>query len=99
MANEDLERGGGMKNRGNNSNQPGYYSSTYYAESSESHWTSWLIPMFVVANIAVFVVVMYVNDCPKKNTRIEGACVAKFLGRFSFQPLRENPLFGPSSAT
>ncbi|KAJ9706615.1 hypothetical protein PVL29_001868 [Vitis rotundifolia] len=99
MANEDLERGGGMKNRGNNSQPPGYYSSTYYAEASETHWTSWLIPMFVVANIAVFLVVMYVNDCPKKNTGIEGACVAKFLGRFSFQPLRENPLFGPSSST
>ena len=99
MANEDLERGGGMKNRGNNGHPPGYYSSTYYAEASETHWTSWLIPMFVVANVAVFVVVMYVNDCPKKNTGIEGACVAKFLRRLSFQPLRENPLFGPSSST
>ncbi|RVX09088.1 RHOMBOID-like protein 3 [Vitis vinifera] len=53
MANEDLERGGGMKNRGNNGHPPGYYSSTYYAEASETHWTSWLIPMFVVANVAV----------------------------------------------
>ena len=81
-----------MNNRSNNSYLPGYYSS-------ESHWTSWLIYLFVVANIAVFVVVMYINDCPKKNTKIEGACVAKFLGRVSFQPLRENPLFGPSSST
>jgi len=29
-----------------------------------------------------------------------GACVARgFLHRFSFQPLSENPLLGPSSAT
>jgi hypothetical protein len=55
--------------------------------------------MFVVANIVVFIVVMYVNDCPKKNLGSERSCVAKFLGRFSFQPLKENPLFGPSSAT
>ncbi|XP_039034745.1 RHOMBOID-like protein 2 [Hibiscus syriacus] len=55
--------------------------------------------MFVVANVAVFVVVMFVNDCPKNNLRYEGGCVARFLGRLSFQPLRENPLFGPSSNT
>lgn len=87
MANGDLERGGGTtKSR---------ESSNFYVETSESQWTSWLVPMFVVANIAVFVAVMYVNDCPKKNSD----CVARFLGRFSFQPMRENPLLGPSSAT
>jgi hypothetical protein len=36
-----------------------------------------------------------VNDCPRHNTN----CAAGFLGRFAFQPLRENPLLGPSSAT
>ncbi|XP_016169986.2 RHOMBOID-like protein 1 isoform X1 [Arachis ipaensis] len=40
---------------------------------------------------------MYVNDCPKHLFR--GSCVASFLGRFSFQPLKENPLLGPSSYT
>ncbi|XWS48960.1 hypothetical protein CRYUN_Cryun13aG0122300 [Craigia yunnanensis] len=55
--------------------------------------------MFVVANVAVFVVVMYINNCPKNNLGLEGSCVAKFLGRLSFQPLKENPLFGPSSNT
>ncbi|KAH8513475.1 hypothetical protein H0E87_006662 [Populus deltoides] len=92
MASGDLERG--TKNRGNNANFP-----SYYVETAEKQWTSWIIPMFVVANIAVFIVVMYVNDCPKKSLGIEGSCVAKFLGRFSFQPLKENPLFGPSAAT
>jgi len=92
MTSGDLERG--TKNRGNNSNFP-----SYYVETAEKQWTSWLIPMFVVANIVVFIVVMYVNDCPNKNLGSERSCVAKFLGRFSFQPLKENPLFGPSSAT
>ncbi|XP_027352689.1 RHOMBOID-like protein 1 [Abrus precatorius] len=38
---------------------------------------------------------MYVNDCPKK----EVYCIARFLGRFSFQPFNENPLLGPSLFT
>ncbi|TYH59483.1 hypothetical protein ES332_D08G224800v1 [Gossypium tomentosum] len=42
---------------------------------------------------------MYINDCPNNNLGFEGSCVAKFLGKLSFQPLKENPLFGPSSHT
>lgn len=91
MASGDPERG--TKNRGYND------TSLYYVETSDKQWTSWLIPIFVVANIAVFIVAMYVNNCPKNNLGFEGSCVAKFLGRLSFQPLKENPLFGPSSTT
>uniref|UniRef100_A0A5B6ZD01 RHOMBOID-like protein n=1 Tax=Davidia involucrata TaxID=16924 RepID=A0A5B6ZD01_DAVIN len=98
MANRDLESRGGTKNRGNTFPSP-YYSSPYYVESTETQWTSWLVPMIVVANVAVFVVIMFVNNCPKNNFGFEGDCVAKFLGRLSFQPLKENPLFGPSSST
>ncbi|XP_059430036.1 RHOMBOID-like protein 1 [Corylus avellana] len=58
-------------------------------------WVPWLVPSFVVANIAFFVVTMYVNNCPKNST----SCIARFLGRFSFQTLKENPLLGPSSST
>ncbi|CAK9136799.1 unnamed protein product [Ilex paraguariensis] len=90
MSGEDLESRG-AKNRGIN--------SSYVIEERETQWTSWLIPMFVVANVAMFVVVMYINNCPKHNSGAEGKCVARFLGRFSFQPLRENPLFGPSLST
>ncbi|KAB5525461.1 hypothetical protein DKX38_023210 [Salix brachista] len=102
MSREDIERGGGrgVKSRGNSSNS--YLSpSTYSIEDTEAHyWTSWLVPMFVVANVAVFIVVMYINNCPTHlHTRLEGKCVARFLGRFSFEPLKDNPLFGPSSAT
>ncbi|KAF3784753.1 RHOMBOID-like protein 1 [Nymphaea thermarum] len=58
-------------------------------------WFPWLIPVFVLANVAVFVITMYVNNCPKKT----GNCVVGFLGRFAFQPMKENPLLGPSSMT
>ncbi|XP_022934845.1 RHOMBOID-like protein 1 isoform X1 [Cucurbita moschata] len=58
-------------------------------------WISWLIPSFVIANIIMFIITMYVNNCPKNSV----TCIARFLGRFSFQPLKENPLLGPSSLT
>ncbi|XP_019708610.1 RHOMBOID-like protein 1 isoform X2 [Elaeis guineensis] len=59
-------------------------------------WTPWLVPVFIVANVVMFAVTMYVNNCPKNSPR---PCVAPFLGRFAFNPLKENPLFGPSSST
>ncbi|XP_020249268.1 RHOMBOID-like protein 2 [Asparagus officinalis] len=68
---------------------------------AERAWTSWIVPMIVVANVIVFVVVMGFNNCPShvSTDRFGSSCVAGFLHRFSFQPLRENPLFGPSSST
>ncbi|XP_039050842.1 RHOMBOID-like protein 3 [Hibiscus syriacus] len=109
MVGDDIESRGGRVKRSsynniiaNNNNRSSVYaaSSTYMIEDTDSQWTSWLVPMVVVANIAVFVVVMYVNNCPDhRHTRLVGKCVARFLGRFSFEPLRENPLFGPSSST
>jgi hypothetical protein len=59
------------------------------------------VPTVIVACIAVFIVEMWVNDCPKHGSALGAGqgCVAGFLRRFSFQPLRENPLLGPSSAT
>ena len=97
----DVERGGG-KNRDNNYSAGTYVaaasSTPYYFESTEREWTSWIVPMFVIANIAVFVVTMFVNNCPKSQDRNQ-RCVARFLGRFSFEPLKDNPLFGPSSLT
>lgn len=100
----DLEGGGGGASKNINNNNRGgnvTYSAapTSYVYDPEVHWTSWLVPFFVAVNVVVFVVAMYINNCPRKNVGFEGECVAKFLGRFSFQPLRENPLFGPSSST
>ncbi|PSR93418.1 RHOMBOID-like protein [Actinidia chinensis var. chinensis] len=87
--------GGDLESRGAKNRE----GSSYVIEESETQWTSWLIPMFVVANVVMFIVAMYRNNCPKYNLGFDGKCVAKFLGRFSFQPLKENPLFGPSSLT
>ncbi|XP_028797439.1 RHOMBOID-like protein 3 isoform X2 [Neltuma alba] len=96
MADRDLERGGGTKNRADNHSYP----ASSYVYDPETHWTSWLVPMFVVANIAVFIVTMYVNNCPKHRVfDDQPKCIARFLGKLSFQPLQENPLFGPSSNT
>ncbi|KAJ9698437.1 hypothetical protein PVL29_007496 [Vitis rotundifolia] len=58
-------------------------------------WFPWMVPTFVVANIVMFLITMFINNCPKNSV----SCVADFLGRFSFQPLKENPLLGPSSST
>ncbi|GKV05850.1 hypothetical protein SLEP1_g17808 [Rubroshorea leprosula] len=58
-------------------------------------WIPWLVPAIVVANTIMLIITMYVNDCPKNSV----SCIATFLGRFAFQPFKENPLLGPSSAT
>ncbi|KAF3584400.1 hypothetical protein F2Q69_00026492, partial [Brassica cretica] len=64
-----------------------------------TQWTAWLTPVIVLACIAVFIVAMFINDCPKTVAGANGDCVPRFLRRFSFQPLGENPLLGPSSST
>lgn len=58
-------------------------------------WVSWLVPTFVVVNIGLFIITMFLNNCPHDSP----PCVAGFLGRFAFQTLKENPLLGPSSST
>ncbi|KAG6399295.1 hypothetical protein SASPL_140771 [Salvia splendens] len=97
IGNGDPERGAPRKHR----NQS-YYAGgvgNYDMDSHDTYWTSWLVPMIVLANVAMFVVIMFVNNCPKNHDGLHGDCVAKFLRRLSFQPLRQNPLFGPSSST
>ncbi|XP_057525389.1 RHOMBOID-like protein 2 [Amaranthus tricolor] len=104
MGSRDLEKNRDANNNYNTYNNYSNYppppssSSVYHVDSSERQWTSWLVPMIVVANVAMFVVVMFINNCPKNNFGFD-ACVARFLGRFSFQPLKQNPLLGPSSNT
>lgn len=66
--------------------------------SGERRWKPWLVPVFLVANVAVFVAAMLVNNCPSHPTPF-GSCVPGSFNRMSFQPLRENPLLGPSSNT
>lgn len=66
-------------------------------ESLERHHRTWLVPLLVVANVVVFLAVMFYNNCPRNGG---GDCVGRgFLRRVSFQPLKENPLLGPSATT
>ncbi|XP_020983826.1 RHOMBOID-like protein 5 [Arachis duranensis] len=61
-------------------------------------WMSWLVPVIFVSNIGMFVYTMYLNDCPDYLNK-DSCLFSKHLGRFSFQPFRENPLLGPSTRT
>ncbi|CAN6829633.1 hypothetical protein Bca4012_031763 [Brassica carinata] len=83
------------QHRSQNRSRGGSYEERGRGVKEFRSWFSWLIPCFVIANVVVFVITMYVNNCPKKS----GDCFAGFLGRFSFQSTRENPLLGPSSLT
>lgn len=101
MQGNDIESRGEQKRKGAPSSSERAYA---IEESRERSWVSWLIPLFVLICIVMFLVEMFVNNCPKHITNRVGGdgdekCVARFLGRFSFQPLGENPLFGPSSDT
>ncbi|KAK8940592.1 hypothetical protein KSP39_PZI010341 [Platanthera zijinensis] len=98
-----MERGGGPRSgkwRGGGASGSTAASPFYYEPNSraERKWKPWIVPVFVAANVALFVVAMYVNNCPAHSNPYQ-RCVARFLHRFSFQPLHQNPLFGPSSST
>ncbi|KAJ4967479.1 hypothetical protein NE237_019328 [Protea cynaroides] len=67
-----------------------------FRSRSQRKENTWVISLFVVLHIVAFAATMFVNDCW---TNSNGDCVLKFLGRFSFQPIRENPSLGPSSST
>lgn len=56
---------------------------------------TWVISVFVILHVVVFAATMAVNDCWRNS---HGDCALKALGRLSFQPLSENPLFGPSAS-
>lgn len=54
-----------------------------------------LVPLISTVDVTLFIITMFVNNCPQHSN----GCTLRFLGRFSFQPLRDNPLLGPSSST
>ncbi|KAH6554694.1 hypothetical protein KP509_1Z314300 [Ceratopteris richardii] len=56
---------------------------------------SLLVPIVAIASFLLFVITMYVNNCPDQGH----SCTLRGLGRLSFQPLSDNPLFGPSAST
>ncbi|KAJ4958642.1 hypothetical protein NE237_025753 [Protea cynaroides] len=61
-------------------------------------WIACLVPLIFVIDILLFVYTMYVNDCPA-TTGSDRCLLYDSLGRFSFQPLSENHMIGPSPAT
>nr|DAD27146.1 TPA_asm: hypothetical protein HUJ06_028614 [Nelumbo nucifera] len=69
----------------------------YFYPPQPKPWFPWLVPTIFIVDVALFAYTMYVNDCPS-TTGID-LCVFPSLGRFSFQPLSQNPLFGPSTTT
>ncbi|XP_058769769.1 RHOMBOID-like protein 2 [Vicia villosa] len=93
----DVESGGeGTKST---NNYTAVANSISYGYHAYNHRISWLVPVVVAVNVVVFIVAMAINNCPEDNFGFQGDCVPEFLGRFSFQPWRENPLLGPSSST
>ncbi|KAL9261615.1 Inactive RHOMBOID-like protein, partial [Drosera capensis] len=63
---------------------------------SKSRDSSWVISLIVLVHLVVFVITMFKNNCWQSS---HGDCTFRVLGRFSFQPLYENPLLGPSAST
>ncbi|KAL5224026.1 hypothetical protein ABZP36_010665 [Zizania latifolia] len=84
---------------GKGSAAAGYKCASYsgYDAAEEQRWWPRFVPTLFVACIMVFIVKMFVNNCPHHRSPVGDACVAGFLRQFAFQPLRENPLLGPSS--
>ncbi|KAL3639443.1 hypothetical protein CASFOL_017350 [Castilleja foliolosa] len=64
---------------------------------SNKKWFPWVVPTIITINIVVFIIVMYINNCPANS---EDKCLGEpTLGRFAFQSTHENPLLGPSADT
>ncbi|KAM7253883.1 hypothetical protein ACFE04_031565 [Oxalis oulophora] len=62
-------------------------------------WCSWLMPLIFIANFAMFAYEMWINDCPAKNVQEDFCLFSEQLGRFSFQPMKQNALLGPTVST
>ncbi|KAJ9179055.1 hypothetical protein P3X46_010879 [Hevea brasiliensis] len=69
-----------------------------FTPTPPEQWCSWLLPLIFEVNITMFIYAMYVNDCPA-NTGSDNCILYDYLGRFSFQPLKENAILGPSLVT
>ncbi|MCO5559531.1 hypothetical protein L7F22_013132 [Adiantum nelumboides] len=57
-----------------------------------------MVMVIVLLNLGMFIFTMYANNCPIMSIS-NGGCSLSFMKRFSFQPLSENPLLGPSAST
>lgn len=67
----------------------------FFRRLSHRKESTWVISVFVILHLIAFAATMIINDCWRNSHE---QCVFKQLGRFSFQPLPENPLLGPSAS-
>ncbi|KAL6563233.1 hypothetical protein OROHE_005820 [Orobanche hederae] len=67
----------------------------FFRRLSQRKENTWIISVFVILHLIAFCATMIVNDCWRNS---HAQCVFRQLGRFSFQPLSENPLLGPSAS-
>ncbi|XP_016463031.1 inactive RHOMBOID-like protein 8 [Nicotiana tabacum] len=67
----------------------------FFKPLSQKGANTWIISLFVILHLGAFIATMIVNDCWENS---HGDCALKPLRRFSFQPLSENPLLGPSAS-
>ncbi|CAA0806829.1 Rhomboid-related intramembrane serine protease family protein [Striga hermonthica] len=67
----------------------------FFRRLSQRKESTWIVSVFVILHLIAFCGAMIVNDCWGNSN---AQCVFKQLGRFSFQPLSENPLLGPSAS-
>ena len=67
----------------------------FFRRISDRKESTWIISLFVILHLIAFAATMIVNNCWGNS---HGECALKQLGRFSFQPLAENPLLGPSAS-
>ncbi|XP_051147900.1 RHOMBOID-like protein 8 [Andrographis paniculata] len=67
----------------------------FFRPLSRRKENTWVISVFFILHFIAFAATMFVNDCWGNS---HGQCEFKQLGKFSFQPIAENPLLGPSAS-
>ncbi|KAG5544604.1 hypothetical protein RHGRI_017139 [Rhododendron griersonianum] len=72
-----------------------FFKTLYSQQRRNKREDAWVISLFVIFHLVAFIVSIIVNDCWRNSHH---DCALKPLGMFSFQPLSENPLLGPSAS-
>ncbi|KAL8232725.1 hypothetical protein R6Q57_002503 [Mikania cordata] len=62
----------------------------------QEEWQPWLVPTIFIINVILFILSMYINNCPAHSQSCIGL---QTLHRFAFEHIHENPLLGPSTST
>ncbi|PWA92727.1 peptidase S54, rhomboid [Artemisia annua] len=79
------------------STPPQGHPPSYDPDSPQSEeWIPWFVPLVFIINVTLFIMSMYINNCPSHSRSCIGV---QFLQRFAFENIHENPLLGPATAT